>query len=138
MAVMGARAGHATPRRRSRWPSARAVRASRGASHRLPRPAAAKALGGQGAAARILVATQGRQSAHTTHHPPRRARDHCEELGPRDFFWSGQPRRAPDEIAAAIAVAAMGHELLDELLGIWRQEHDDLTRAIASTRVAQR
>jgi len=32
----------------------------------------------------------------------------------------------------------MGHELLDELLGIWRQEHDDLTRAIASTRVAQR
>src|SRR6266568_3064213 len=122
MAVMGARAGHATPRRRSRWPSARAVRASRGASHRLPRPAAAKALGGQGAAARILVATQGRRSARTTHHPPRRTRDHREELGLRDFLWSGQPRRAPDEITAGIVVAAMRHDLLDELLGIWSQK----------------
>ena len=38
------------------------------------------------------------------------------------FHWPGQRRRTPDEIAAGIVAAAVGDDLRDELLGVWRQE----------------
>ena len=80
MAVVGARAWHAAPGRRSGRTLARSVRPHGRASRRHPHLAASKAHGDQEAAAIHFLAAQARPLDRGRHRASRRTGDYCEEL----------------------------------------------------------